>query len=137
LDSLVEACEIALQRGRAEDVRNYANLAHIPGHVFQQELFWALIDLTMADLDLVEGRSESALDQYTEKFPVVARSGGYGRHLLRNRLARFGEKLLALPADQGIKWCDTLIHEWTEQGLVNTHPYLISQMWEYRDALLG
>lgn len=135
LDSLIEACEIALQRGRPRDVSIYANLAQVPSQAYQQDLFLALADLALADLDLNKGQLDSAVARYVTNFPIIARAGGYGYYLLEARLTGLGQKLLSMPHEQAFRLCDEIIREWEAQGLSSSHPLLIAQMWEYRNTL--
>jgi len=136
LDSLFQACEVALYRGQLDDVRTYARLTQVPSRAYQQDLFIALTELMLADLDLKENRLDQALARYGQNFPIVTRSGGYGRYLLKDHLARLGQRLEQMPPLQAVRWCDQLIDEWTQEGLGETHPELIARMWEYRNLIV-
>lgn len=137
LDSLVEACNVARYRNRPQDVRAYNQLVKIPSEVHQAALFIALSDIVLADLALDENHLERALSLYRDNFPVVARSGGYGRHLLRGLLENLGHRILNMKRGDGLGWCNALIDYWTRQGLINSHPELIATVWEWRQDILG
>jgi hypothetical protein len=135
LESLVEACEIALSRGRPDDVRAYARLARVPTLAFQEELFLALVEIIMADLDLSEGHIDEAIEGYSTYFPILARNRGYGSYLLRDYLERLGRQLLHLPTSQGLNLCDRLIENWTSKELDQEYPELLFQLFEYRNQI--
>lgn len=134
LDSLVQAANIALRRGCYEDVRKY-NRHALPSPAFQEHLFEKLLDLTLADLDLAESNFPIALKRYQENIPIIARGGGYGRHLIQDQLNKLSRKLQAMPRAQALQWCEKLIQSWENDGLAETHPYLIARMWEYWNSL--
>lgn len=133
IDSLVEACKIALDRGRFDDVRAYALRAQAPNESYQKRIFLALIEIVLADLDLIEGRNEDAFGRYSVNFPILAETPGYGSYLLRNYLDRFILRLQSLSRDQGSSLAKRLIQTWIEQNLDDSHPELFFQLYNYLD----
>lgn len=138
MDSLAQACELALYRGQTGDVDRYIDRAAVrwESEAYPKDLYEALFELIRADQDLVQERSSEALARYSKSVPRLAQGGGFGLYLLNDHLACLEWKIDKMEAQSATEWCDRLIGHWIEEGLGQEHGELYERIREIQALMM-
>jgi len=116
LDSLTQAAVVAQSRGKIDHVRIYTeHVGRLRGTDYpqQEDLFLAIMDIIEANMAFEDQRFENALADYTSAFTRIAKIGGFGLQLMRPRLRELGNRILGLPREIGVEWCQRIDDDWS------------------------
>jgi tetratricopeptide (TPR) repeat protein len=98
------------------------------GYDYQEALFGAMSELILANLDFKRQNLDRALEKYATAHSDLAEQSGYALYVLTDRLRDLEWRLLALPPDTALAWCDSLEEEWLRRSVLTRRP-------EMRDTL--
>lgn len=133
LDSLMEFARLLLELNYYDLVPIVIRRAErIKGFDYQQELFSAISDITLADMDFTLGRHETALPKYIMAYAEVAKQKGYASYLLTDRLTALDGRIRQLSTDARMRWCDALEKGWSEQSVLEDRPEMLRMLEDIR-----
>lgn len=129
LESWTETARLLEELGIDDKVQLVIRrIERIKGYDYQEELFGAMSELILADLDFKRDNLDQALERYMRAYSDLAEQSGYATYLLADRLRDLEWRLLTLPSETSLDWCDSLEEEWLGRSVLTKRP-------EMRDTL--
>jgi tetratricopeptide (TPR) repeat protein len=138
LDSLMEFARllVALKRYDLAQVV-VRRTERIKGYDYQEELFAAMSDITLAEIDFAQGVYDLAIEKYATAFAVLAKQTGYASYLLADRLKVLEQRLQTLSSAMRLHWCDYLEAQWLERSVSTVRPDMLRLLEGIRfDAMM-
>lgn len=103
---------------------------------YQTELFAEMNEINWGDLAFIQKNFDAALAKYKHAYAEVARRSGYASYLLDDRLRDLEWRLLELPPQIRVAWCDELEEAWLEKDISVERPDMFHLLERIRvDAL--
>lgn len=126
LDSLMNLGRVLLELGRYSDIYTVVSKTDLlKGSDLQADLFSAIGDITLADLDYANQRYEAALKGYATAYPILAKQRGYATYLLKDHLREFERRLRSLEPTIQLQWCKTLGRAWVDSPVASARPEML------------
>jgi tetratricopeptide (TPR) repeat protein len=123
MDSMTETARLLMWLKRPDDAYVVIRrIRRLPGFEIQQDVFTAISNLTLAHLEFIQEKYDSALDHFAGSFTKLAKSSGYASYLLTDRLRDLEWRLRDLDPDRSLQWCETLEKVWKESGAMTQRP---------------
>ncbi|MCL4301557.1 MAG: tetratricopeptide repeat protein [Anaerolineae bacterium] len=133
LDSLMDFARLLVELKRYEEVPIVVRRTErIKGFVYQEELFSAMSDITLANLAFEQKQYSSALEKYASAYASMAKQTGYASYLLTDNLRGLSQRMQRLTAEMKLKWCDTLEEHWLTQSVSTVRPDMLQLLEEIR-----
>ena len=133
LDSLMEFSRLMLELKEYELVPVLVRKTErIKGYDFQESLFDAVAEITMADLSYFKKDYSVALNKYAAAFEVLAKQTGYSTYLLTDRIKNLSDHISSLPTSMRLQWCDTLEDRWLNGSVSTTRPDMLRMLEDIR-----
>lgn len=126
LESLMNLSEVLTTLSMENEARIVVRrIERIKGYDYQGELFAAMSQMMLADLDYKQQRFEAALEKYKKAYADLAGQSGYAKNLLSDRLKDLEQRLQGLAPELILRWCDVLEKEWLERSLGMKRPDML------------
>lgn len=123
LESWTETARLLEELGMDNKVKLVIRrVERIKGFDYQEKLFEAISQLILADLDFKQNKTDQALVKYSNAYTILAEQSGYAIYLLKDRLKDLEWRLLSLPKDTILEWCNFLEKEWQSHSLLMKRP---------------
>jgi hypothetical protein len=111
-------------------------IERMKGYDYHGELFAAMSEITLGDLEFKQQRFDAALQRYKKAYADMADQSGYARDLLTDRLRDLEWHLRDLAPEIALQWCDVLEREWLDRSLSTKRPDMLDLLEHIRFEVL-
>lgn len=107
-------------------------IERIKGYDYQEELFAAISELILADIDFKRKNLSKAIEKYSKIYSDLAEQSGYANYLLADRLKDLEWRLLSLQPDIALDCCNLLENEWQRRSVITRRPEMRNTLEQIR-----
>jgi len=140
VNSLVKKAEFDLdyEDGKYKTIQGYAKQLKIEfedkGYKFT--LFYGRMRRILGDIAFEKRDYNEAINYYSEGLYMISQHGGYGKYTIENELNNLEIKLKALPDEIAINFYESLKNYWTDKGIDQSNPKMISHIDKNLNSLI-
>ena len=134
LESWAETARIYEELGMEQAVLLVLKkIERLKGNDYQADLYSAIQEMILADLDFRQENYKRALVRYSNSYLAIAKQTGYALYLLNDRLKDLEWRSAVLPPEVALEWCNVLEDRWEQEKIADSWMFTLRP--EMRDAL--
>ena len=130
VNSLVKKAEYDYEDGKYEIIQRYAKELkyEFEDKGYKFPLFYGRMRRILGDIAFEKIDYNEAINYYAEGLYLISQHGGYGKYTIDNELNILEGKLKTLPDEIALNFYESLKNYWTDKGIDQSNPKMISQI---------
>jgi len=130
VNSLVKKAEYDYEDGKFEIIQRYAKELkyEFEDKGYKFPLFYGRMRRILGDVAFEKRDYNTAINYYAEGLYLISQHGGYGKYTIDNELNILEGKLKTLPDEIALNFYESLKNYWTNKGIDQNNPRMISQI---------